>query len=366
MKASSGLAALNPRQSGGALYRVTNQQDFEKFIALDFIDQMSLNAVSVTVDGAMSVDTINIPPSTDGIAFDRLENCGDVKEPCFWTDLKAANGVRTGTITGSYLTGGNVVIAEEQALEITDVQTISDGSSDQKLRFSFRLTRPIASDTPIHFVISKPQPGTAGKSSLDSPPREFRVGYTMNPPDITNLKQAGNKLTIIGINFHDVPPDKSLVVKLVAPDETEFEVKPDSSSALPKELKVTIPDDAAPAGCWRVRVFVGDQFADSTDHGDGLRFFVAPNPSVTSAERKDNQIIVKGEDLIDTSSCRGPRLGFQLKKEGGTPTAATVISFESPDLVILKLPAAAKDGKWTIQVLLNGQPVTGSSPVEIK
>ncbi|HET6979431.1 MAG TPA: hypothetical protein VFI24_24070 [Pyrinomonadaceae bacterium] len=360
-----GLRAVNPGQTG-ALYRITDPTKFESlFVTLDFIAQMSLNSVIVTVDGVMSVDTTTIAPSTDGLTWDRLDNCGDADQPCFWTDLKAGNGVRTGTITGSYLTGGNIEIAEAKNLSITDIQTISNGSSDQQVRFSIRLTKPISPDQKLHFVVSKSLSGAAGTSPLNSPPREYRVGYTLDAPDITDLRQKDKKLTVIGLNFNDVPPARPLVVKLVAPDDTEFEVTPDSVSKT-REINLTIPEDAAPAGCWKVRVYGGAQFADSTDQNDDLLFFVAPKPVIDSAERKDNQIIVKGEEFIDTRRCNGPRLSFQLKKEGGQPSVATIVSIDSPKRVILNLPAAAKDGKWTVQVLLNGQPVTGSSPVEIK
>ena len=242
---------------------VTNPTIFDQFLALDFISQMSLNTVSVVVEGAMTVDVTTIPGRLDAVTFDRVTNCGGPSEPCFWAALDAANGARTGIIPGSYLTGGNIVIEEASALGITDIKTISEASNDQELHFSFKLTKPIPPDTKLHFRISKPN----GTKPVESLSREVAVGYTMTAPAITEVKRTGNKLTVTGSGFYDVLPTFPLVVKIQGPSGPAEEVKPDSATS--KELKLTIPGEVKPTDCWKVFVSVGVFLAmpkSSCDH----------------------------------------------------------------------------------------------------
>src|SRR5260221_13715685 len=104
-------------------------------MALDFISHMSLNSVTVTVDGAMTIDTSSMAPKVESVKFDAVDKCGGDQTPCFWSDLAANTGTRTGTIIGSYLTGGTIEIEEKDlGFEPT---TVHEGSSDQMLNFSF-------------------------------------------------------------------------------------------------------------------------------------------------------------------------------------------------------------------------------------
>ena len=356
-----GLAATVDAK-GNRKLSVTNPSAFGRYLALDFLSQMSLNTVTVKVDGVMSVDTTNIAAHINEIGFDRVANCGDNKESCFWADTGLAGGVRTGTLKGAYLTGGSLSISEAEALGITEVKTISEGSSDQTLQFSFRLTKPIPPETLLHFTVSKIQQGDSGKTIV-SLPRELLVGYPVNSPRVTDLKQDGSKLTVTGTGFFDMPPTFPLIVKLRAPNGAEIEVKP--SEVKSTEFKVTVPDDAAPPGCWAVLVSLGTNPAP-LGNTDCFCFFVAPTPLIESATKKDEQIIVQGVELIDTRLCGGPRLAFQLLKEGSTTPIAGEIALLTPGRAVLKLPAAAKEGKWTVRVLLNGQPVPNSDPVPLQ
>jgi hypothetical protein len=342
-----------------------SKQKFNNFLALDFISQMSLNSVNVTVDGIMTVDTTTIAAKIDDVAFDKIANCGDDTTPCLWTNIEAGNGVRTGTIPGSYLTGGNVAIAEATDLGLTEVKTISDGSSDQVLHFSFKLTKPVPPETKLHFTVVKPQPGSPGTNvkTLDSIPWEYLVHYTFSAPKVTEVKQEGSKLTIKGSGFYDVPPTFPLIIKLHSPTGEDVEVTP--TSATSTQLVLTVPADAQPAGCWTVQVSVGANPAPEAET-NCFCFVVTPSPTLESAKRQNNHIIVTGTDLIDTRSCGGPKLSFQLLKEGGTPVAATGIRLISPTQVLLDLPAAAKDGSWTVKPLLDGKAVAGSNPVQLQ
>ncbi|HET6853428.1 MAG TPA: hypothetical protein VFH46_14090, partial [Pyrinomonadaceae bacterium] len=205
----------------GALFRVSDETGFNKFLALDFISQMSLNSVTVTVDGIMTVNTSDLAPNLDAVVFDRATGCGDSNQLCFWTAPEGGNVERTGIISGAYLTGGVVVIEEANDLGITEVKTISDLSNDQELHFSFTMTKPILPGTVLHFRVSKPQsnPTTGGPARVNSLPLEVLVG---TPPAITNVKRDGKTLTVTGSGFSDVP----LVVKLRSPLGIEEEVAP--------------------------------------------------------------------------------------------------------------------------------------------
>jgi hypothetical protein len=331
---------------------VTDGEKFKNFQVLSFIGQMSLNAVSVKIDGAMAIDTTVVPGKIDAIQFDKIGNCAPT-DACFWTDTTINGGVRTGSLPGSYLTNGGVVIAEDKTWSITDITAVTTGSSDQQLNFSFKLTKPIPPQTSLHFSINKPQPGTANNGkTIGGIPREYLVSYSLSPlPHVTGVKQdPANKLAVTGTNFIDIQPDFPLVVRLHGPNRKAVEVKPDSIT--PTTMKLTVPDDLA-AGCWFVLVYRKES-AETRPDSECYCFYVAPKPVLTSAKRKGETIEVEGEDLIDTSTCGGPRLSFQLTKDGGTPVTLKRLVGTA---TVLNLPAAAKDGTWKLTVLLNGTKV---------
>ena len=330
------------------------------FRRLDFINHVSLNSVIVTIDGVMSVDTTAIAGKIDILEFDELAKCGDDKEPCFWAAPDVGNGVRTGVIHGSYLTGGSLAIAEANDLGIT-VTTVSENASDQVIHFSLKLTKPVprkieGEPTILHFTIKKPKPGSTSEKpqSLDSLAFEYPVGYP-NPsvrvktPQILTPKDG--KLTIEGNFIHD--PSDSLVVMLHSPTGDDIEGKlADSSTS--KQLVVTNLADAKDAGCWIVTVDIGG--VSYPPEGPAcLCFFVNPSPKLESAERnKDKmEIAVVGSDLIDTSRCGGPRLSFKVVSDAGTTKPVNPNPKRPDEKLILILPDAAKTGSWTLKVFLN-------------
>ena len=236
------------------LFRVTDANAFNKFLALEFISQMSLNSVTVTVDGVMTVNTSSLAAKLDAISFDRVKNCGDSTQLCFWAALADGTGERTGIISGSYLTGGTVVIEEAKDLGISEVKTISDQSNDQELHFSFTLTKSIPPGTLLHFIVSKPQPSstTGGPANIDSLPLEVLVGTA---PTITSVSPTpDNKLTVTGSGFSSGPSFPP-VVTLRGPlgDEKDVTFEPVSDN----KLILTLPSGAKPTDCWTVIVTVG-------------------------------------------------------------------------------------------------------------
>ena len=177
-EAKFGLEAITDDEK--VLFKVINGDKFEQtFMALDFISQMSLNSVTVVVDGVMTVETVAMPAKIDAVVFDAMTNCAPT-QPCYWTDLKLADGVRSGRIQGSYLTGGTVEI-EDAADLFEEVTTDLANSSDQELRFTFKLKKSVMPG-PLHFSVSKPQPNGQPGAPMKSLTREVVISYTVPPP----------------------------------------------------------------------------------------------------------------------------------------------------------------------------------------
>jgi hypothetical protein len=328
---------------------------FKKFMAIDFIRTASLNNVVVTIDGVMSVDINTIAPRTDAIQFARIPNCGTDKDQCFWTQVDVAEGVRTGAIPGSYLSGGSIVIEEADDLGITEVKAVTENSSDKVLHFSFKLTKAIDSQTTLHFMVTKtPQGDAVNGKSLESLPREYVVDYATSAPGITSIKQEDLKLKVTGSGFSGLP----LLVKLHSPAGDEVEVTPTLDPAhKDTQMVLTIPDDIKPAGCWSVVIKVRDVAAPKAM----ARFFVKPKPTLDSAVRDtpNHRIIITGDDLIDTTQCGGPVLSFRLQKDEGALKSTALIGFQPQTRrAAIKMPDEANEGAgWTVHVMIDGKEV---------
>ena len=117
-----------------------------------------------------------------GLVFDPVADCGDDKQECFWSvpQTSSSGVVRTGTIKGVNLRGWSVVIAEAGGLDIADVNTISDGSNNDALRFSFKLKQSMPAGTGLTFKVTKPP--TPGVASSDSPPWRYLVSFQPGQP----------------------------------------------------------------------------------------------------------------------------------------------------------------------------------------
>jgi hypothetical protein len=321
---------------------------FATFVALDYLSQASLNNVYVTIDGAMTIDTTIIAAKIDEVAFDSVAGCGDEHQPCFWS-AAAAGGVRKGTITGSYLTGGTVHIVGANDLGITEVNTVTDGSDDQHLHFTFKLSKGVKPGT-LNFQVSKPKPGT--NATLDSDQRARSVSYQAVAPSVTKVEQnvKDNKLTIKGANFLDNAP-LPLVVTLtsaggdhVTLDSSKFTIK----SA--EQIELDIPSEADAVGCWTLRVDTSPSINPAAANNN---FVVMP--TVESATLDGDVITVVGTAL-DAHDCDGKLPSFKLLN--GTKTfTPTRENTSTATEVKLKLPSAAKgaDATWKLQVQFGGK-----------
>jgi hypothetical protein len=329
---------------------VKDENLFKAFMALDYIKSVSLNKVGVTVDGVMSVDTTGIAAKADEVVFDEVANCGGPDKQCFWADPAAGGGVRTGTIRGSYLTGGSVVVNEAKTLGFDPVNTISDGSTDQQLHFSFKLTNGITTDTKLHFKVTKPRLG--GGAPLESPEREYPVSYAVNAPQISgNPEVSGDTLTINGSGFFP----NSLVVKLTSPTDDILRDVPVKTSSVSK-LTLDLKDKKTP-GCWSAEVEVGQPASASSK----VKFAVLPTKTEIKTAKviaKDKQIEVDGVELIDTSTCHGQPLTFQVVSEDDeTVRHDAPLAKKAQGKLRLKLPPEAAEGNWKLQAKLGDDKV---------
>jgi hypothetical protein len=347
--------------NGNPTANPTEFEKFKKFMVLEFIRGVSLNRVTVTIDGVMSVDVNTIAARVDEVHIDKVADCGDAGSECFWTNLTAGGGVRTGVIRGAYMQGGDIAIAEKDALGITDLKKIDDGSTNDQLRFSFKLTKPIHNQTKLHFTVLKPG-STADAKQLESNSFEYLVAFSPQATGI-DATRAGNAVTVTKDFGPDFDP-ANLAVTLISEAGDEVRVPAASLTPAPTNTQIVIANvtgiSGVRAGCWYVQVQSGGLSSNRS-----ARFAIAPTPTLTSAERNDKFLLVKGNDLIDFSHCGGQQVSFQLQQGTATPVAVDVVDWNNGKPV-LTLPEAAKTGTWKVQVLLNGTLVTTNGEAELK
>ena len=142
--------------------------DSDVFLALDSLAGVSLNTIHVVVDGVMSVDTTTMQAKLDEVVIDKE------RDSKTWTAPVGGSATVTGTITGSYLTGGTPIIQEAKADKITSVKVITDGSNDQTLKFSFDLGQTLKPGDHLTFVVEK---GTKDSKTapVESAPFQYAV-----------------------------------------------------------------------------------------------------------------------------------------------------------------------------------------------
>ena len=319
---------------------------FYKFMALEFIGNVSLNRVTVTVDGTMAVDVKAIAGGIHDVAIDKVADCGDTGNECLWTNTTAGGGVRTGVIRGAYLSGGKVKLAEADGVIISDLKTL-DGSTDNELRFSFKLNAPVRNDTKLHFTVEKPAITTGGRP-LESNTWEYLVSYPVSAPAVTSVAvdnaAAPTKITVKGRGFKATP----LVVTLLPQAGDSVKVTPAANTVTENSFEVVLPTGAKKlhAGCWQVQVEAGGLTTNVSDW-----FAIPPDPALDSAERTDKFIFVKGKDLIDFSACGGQQISFKALKDDNTGATDLEVKDWNNGAPVLSLPDKVKEGKWKVQVI---------------
>jgi hypothetical protein len=335
-------------QSGGA-------DKFKRFMALEFIGNVSLNRVTVTVDGAMTVDVDSIAGNVSEVDINNVAECGDAGNECLWTNVDAAGGVRNGVVRGSYLKGAQLKIAEADALSITDLKKIDEESTENELRFSFKLNAPIPNQTKLHFTITKP---TSDGKQIDSNTWEYVVAYFPSATAISSVLvddvAKPTKVTVKGKGFKKATP---LSVTLIPQTGDSVTVAP------PATVTDTTFDIVLPTlhpGCWDVQVKVGELSSNESE-----RFAIPPDPALDSAERNERFIFVKGKDLIDFGGCGKQLLTFKLVKSDGTDPTDLQVKDWNNGAPVLKLPDKAKEGEWKVQVFM-GDTMKSEKPLTVR
>lgn len=330
----------------------TEFKKFQKFMGLQFVASVSLNRVTITVDGVMSVDVNTVAARIDEIDFDKVADCGDLTGQCFWRNVTAGGGVRTGVIHGAYLDKGKVVLAEQTALGIEDLKVIADKSNGDELHFSFKLTKPVDNQTILHFTVVKEDAGAdaAKPKKLESNTWEFPVAYFLEAVKITDRTLSGTTLTVKGKGFSATP----LVVTLHSEAGTEITVTPTAGTLTDTQFDVALPTGNADfkAGCWYVQVTANNVTSNRSEKFLPLQ----PAPTLDSAIHNDKHIFLKGKDLINLTNCDGPKISFRLTQAGAASIALTVEDWSNGE-PMLALPEEAKTGAWTVEVLIDGNPV---------
>jgi hypothetical protein len=156
------------------------------------INQISLNSIRLVIGGVMSVNVASVPPSIFEVDFD---NDGP--------DIWSKPGIKTGTILGTYLSGGNPIIVDDQgkAIDGLTIKGVTQGSDDRELHFEITVAKCIPPSTKVRFQVNKPsdaelaqgagaesagikqKPATKG-SGVSSMLFDYSLsGYTCTPPD---------------------------------------------------------------------------------------------------------------------------------------------------------------------------------------
>lgn len=145
--------------------------DHDAELALATLDGVSLNKITINIDGVMSVNTGAMPAKIEKISFDN-----EATDAKLWTVTGSATTL-TGTITGSYLTGGTPTIQEAGDLGISKISVISDGSNDQTLRFSMALGKTVKDQSVMTFSVQKK---SDGQTPVSSTPFVYKVHYAVS------------------------------------------------------------------------------------------------------------------------------------------------------------------------------------------
>jgi hypothetical protein len=327
----------------------------DPLVILDYIGRFGVQNIGVYVDGSMTVDVDLVPAAVDQVVF-----TGDAAKADFWASL----GEKKGKLQCRFCTGGQVSILEAQSLGITDVTTITDGSDERNLNFSFKLTKPIETGQTLTFIITKkPSDPKKGNQEIKSTPFTYSVNYPAATPSVTKVTVQDGKVTVTGTGFFNTKANP-LGVLLRADGGKEKDVPvvlPDGEAA--DKLTFDVPA-SLPPGCWNVRVKLNQTEAPAPSQSSD-KVLSAANPKLTEAKRTGASLAIKGDQLVDTSACGGKNLTFQVLKTGDTSEKSlksVTASLNSVSEATLVLPAEAETGAWTVRVL-QGTDVKSSVPL---
>jgi hypothetical protein len=172
---------------------------------------------------------------------------------------------------------------------------------------------------------------------------------------VTSVKMKDDStLAVEGSDFFDTKT-YPLVVKLIAPDESEIDVEKSSVTIKDdKHLEVKIPSEADAAGCWKLTAAVAGVLAGMPPTNNAFTVL----PSISSATRDGDKIVVEGAGL-NAKDCRGKTPTFKLVHEGQSiPLKAKANSTATEATFDLTTAAAKKaDATWKLVMQFAGKDV---------
>ena len=324
----------------------TSPLQVKEVLALDTIGRVSLNTVRVVIDGIMTVESNAIAAKIESVVFD-----GEDTDPTIWT----ATGEKKGTINGSYLTGGSPQINEAASLKISDIASVISGSSDQALPFSLKLGQQLSAGQKLTFVVEKKQKDAKGsETTINSAAFTYTVSTA---PIITGVTLKNKTITVKGKRmFNKTASELTISVQPPTGAATSVDTGKLTENS-PIELSFDLAASPSDPGCWTVNLTV-DKAPAAAGHN---QFPVSPTPAIGSAQidAVNKQITISGSQLIDTTSCGGPALSFQVlgPSAGASPQTITPTTLTEGSATF-NLPDGVEKG-WKVQVLLGGE-VKGS------
>jgi len=123
------------------------------------INRISLNSIRLVIGGVMSVNVSSVPPSIYEVDFDD-------DGPDIWSKT----GTKHGVILGTYLSGGNPVIVDDQgnAIDGLTIKGVTQGSDDRELHFEMTVTKCVPPNTKVRFQVVKPSDEELAKGTTDA------------------------------------------------------------------------------------------------------------------------------------------------------------------------------------------------------
>jgi hypothetical protein len=269
-----------------------------------FLSTLSLNHVHIAISGVMTVDELTVPSTLEATCFDKAG-----------ADVWAIAGDKTCTITGRFLSSGVPKIPDAAKLGISDIAVNKDASTDDLLKFTFKLKAPL--DPPVEFDILVSKDGKNGKTA-ESMKYHVSSTYTLGAPKISSVTQKDNTATVTGTNFYSSPNNlfKALVRPALATDDkSDVAVKTTAAETSTSfTLDTSAFDKKVTPGCYLTIVTVGTMTSGpSNDKKDKLRVNAAPK--ITSAKwttTAKTAIEATGEQFIGTKDCGGTEPEFEL------------------------------------------------------
>ena len=325
--------------------RQSNEAVRKWLLIEDLMNRLSLNVVRIVVAGTMSVDLDTVPASITSIDMEPGNNSPEV-----W----ALPGDKKGIIRGAFLSGGTPIVANADALKISNVAAAT-GNTDRDLSFTISLAEPIDPGQKLNFQVSKTN---KQNSKLFSMVYELPVQYVLTAPVVGKVTPDGAKLTISGSNFYSNSANElSVTLRPSRAGLGEVQVTDFVSPRSSTELEVDLSKLGLAESCWAPVVQVGTMTASSAPS-----FAVALQPSISSAKRgADKKVTVEGSNFLDLKACGAPLEVFYVEdKPGASQVRAENVSLDSDSKLSFTAPEPAAS-KWKVVLKVKGtDPVTAS------